>query len=123
MLIISSGAYLRAHADVAQHFLAATQRGYAFAAEHPADAAHDMVTADPAAFPDPQLVTDSQQLLVDGHYLTDSQGRVGYQQLSRWKAYGEFLYRNGLLADARGKPLTTEPDWSTYFSDSYLPVP
>ena len=122
VVLISSGRYLQSHPEVARHFLAATQRGYAFAASHPADAAHDMVTADPAAFPNPELVAASQQMLVKGHYLTDAQGRVGHQQLDRWKAYGEFLFRNGLLADARGNPLTVEPDWSTYFSDTYLPT-
>ncbi|MFD6108227.1 ABC transporter permease, partial [Nocardia salmonicida] len=34
-----------------------------------------------------------------------------------------FLYRGGLLTGSDGKPLTTEPDWSTYFTNEYLANP
>jgi len=121
VLIVSSAEYLEANPDVARRFLAATQEGYAFAAAEPEQAARDMVAADPGAFPNPQLVVDSQRLLVDGDYMLDAEGRVGYQQAQRWEEYGGFLLTNGLLTDAAGKPVTAEPDWSAYFTNDYLP--
>ena len=120
VLIASSQKYLTANPDVAKRFLAATQKGYQFAAEHPAEAAADVVAANPGTFPNPALVTESQQALVDGHYLTDSNGAVGRQSLDRWKAYAGFLFTNKLLTDGQGKPVTVEPDWSTYFTNDYL---
>jgi len=121
VLIASSQAYLSANPDVARRFVAATQQGYAFAAANPVAAAEDMVAANPGAFPDPSLVVASQQALVKGAYLTDAQGRVGYQSPERWSDYGNFLASNSLLTGADGSPLSTSPDWSTHFTNEYLP--
>ena len=123
ILLASSRHFLQTQSDLAKRFLAATQQGYAFAAQHPVAAAKDMISADAEAFPDPQLVIDSQQALVDGGYLTDANGKVGYQQRVRWKDYGGFLYKNALLTDANGEPLKTEPDWGSYYTNDYLPAP
>ncbi len=123
ILLASSRHYLQTQGDLARKFLSATQKGYTFAAQHPVDAAKDMISADAEAFPNPQLVIDSQQALADGGYLTDANGKVGYQQLARWKDYGGFLYKNALLNDANGDPLKTEPDWGSYFTNDYLPAP
>ena len=95
ILLASSRHFLQTQSDLAKRFLAATQQGYAFAAQHPVDAAKDMISADAQAFADPQLVIDSQQALVDGGYLTD----------------------------ANGEPLNTEPDWGSYYTNDYLPAP
>ncbi|MCX6461354.1 MAG: ABC transporter substrate-binding protein [Actinobacteria bacterium] len=95
ILLASSRHFLQTQSDLAKRFLAATQKGYAFAAQHPVDAAKDMISADAQAFADPQLVIDSHQALVDGGYLTD----------------------------ANGEPLKTEPDWGSYYTNDYLPAP
>ncbi|CAB4938176.1 MAG: ABC transporter permease [Actinobacteria bacterium] len=121
VLIVTSGAYLTGNADVARRFVAATQQGYAFAVADPAAGAQAMVDADPNSFPNPELVAASERMLVDGGYRTDANGIVGTQQLERWTKYGEFLYRNKLLADSTGAPLTTEPDWATYFTNELMP--
>lgn len=121
VLIISSESYLAQHSDVATRFLAATQRGYAIAATKPVEAARAMVAEAPAAFPDPQLVEQSQQALVDGGYLATSPAEVGRQDLARWQAYGHFLYSNQLLSGPDGSPLPTEPDWSAAFTNRFLP--
>ena len=121
VLIVTSGAYLTSNPDVARRFVAATQQGYAFAVADPAAGAQAMVDADPASFPNPELVVASERMLVDGGYRTDASGTVGTQQLERWKAYGEFLFRNKLLADATGAPLSVEPDWATYFTNELMP--
>jgi ABC-type nitrate/sulfonate/bicarbonate transport system substrate-binding protein len=120
VLIASSRAYLDANTDVASRFLRVTQRGYADAAADPEAAARDMVAEDPGAFPNQQLVVDSQRALADGGYLTDAQGRVGYQSQALWEAYGGFLWKNNLLIDASGAGLTSEPNWSAAFTNEYL---
>ena len=45
----------------------------------------------------------------------------GTQTLERWTAYSKFLYDQGLLVDAAGKPLPTPPDYGTLFTNDFLP--
>ena len=120
-LIATSQKYLKANGDEARKFLAAVQKGYAYAADHPKEAAQILIDANKSAFPNPELVYRSQQALADENYLRDDKGQVGYQSAEKWNAYGDFLYDNGLLSDGDGKKLTAKPDWSAYYSNDYLP--
>ncbi len=122
VLIASSRKYLVANPDLAKRFLAALTKGYAFAADNSAAAAQIVITTNPGVFSNPQLVIDSQALLVSGGYLKNAQGGVGTQDSNEWEKYGLFLYSNGLLADGSGTKLVTEPDWSTYYTNAYLPA-
>lgn len=119
--LVSSDRWLAANADVARRFLAATQEGYAYAAEHPREAAQILLDANRQALKDPQLVEQSQQLIADDGYFADDTAQIGVQDPEVWRAYGEFLFSNGLLADGDGKKLAAEPDWSSYFTNEYLP--
>jgi len=69
----------------------------------------------------PELVTESQKLLA-ASYLRDSKGQVGNQSPDKWKTYGEFMYNNGLLTDADGKKVASEPNWGDYYTNAYLPA-
>ncbi|MCW0212640.1 MAG: ABC transporter substrate-binding protein [Pseudonocardia sp.] len=119
VLLIGNSPWLRADPDQAKAFVQAAQRGYQFAADDPAAAAKDLEDANPGAFTEPELVSRSQDMLAKG-YLKDEQGRVGTQTLERWAGFSGFLVDNGAVVDADGKPLTTRPDFSTWFTDSYL---
>jgi ABC-type nitrate/sulfonate/bicarbonate transport system substrate-binding protein len=120
-LIATSQKYLKSHGEAARGFLAAVERGYAYAADHPKEAAQILIDANKAAFPNPELVFQSQQALADGGYLRNAKGQVGTQSAAFWTAYGDFLYGNGLLADANGKKLAAKPDWSAFYTNAYLP--
>lgn len=122
ILLASSSKYLTANRDVAKRFIAALTKGYAYAADNPADAAKIVIDTNPGVFTNPQLVTESQALLASGGYLKDANGNVGQQDPALWSKYGTFLYSNGLLADGDGKKLTVEPDWTTYYTNDYLPT-
>ena len=76
-------------------------------------------TAGEDAFPDPELVYASAQLMADDYYLA-SDGRWGSQTLSQWSGYPGWLYENGLLTDENGDPLSTEPDWSAHFDTEII---
>ena len=80
------------------------------------------MAANPGAFTLPELVTRSARLLAEQYYL-DGDGRFGTQTLERWTAYPRFLFEAGVLQDADGRPLTREPDWSTYFTNALLELP
>jgi hypothetical protein len=51
----------------------------------------------------------------------DEGGRVGVQTLDQWTGYSSFLYEQGLLADAEGKPLAAPPDYAALFTNDFLP--
>jgi ABC-type nitrate/sulfonate/bicarbonate transport system substrate-binding protein len=119
--IASSDAYLKANPDTAKAFLAATQKGYEYAQKNPQQAAKLLIAANPQALKDPELVQQSAQILADQGYYKDAAGKIGPVDPKVWQSYGGFLYNSKLLAGKGGKPLTTPPDWSTYYTNDYLP--
>jgi len=121
VLIVASNKWLKEDEQTARAFTEATTMGYEYAAKNPAKAAPLMVKANPGAFKNAKLVTESQELLASGGYLTTADGKVGVQSAEQWTKYGHFLYSNGLLTDSNGKPLKAEPDWSAFWTNKYLP--
>jgi len=122
VLIASSHAFLAAHPALAKRFLYATWQGYSYAAGHPRQAAALVLAANPLTLPNPALVYDSEEMLASGGYLRNAAGQVGVQSSAVWSAYGGFLFANHLLTNAAGKVVTTPPDWSTYYTNAYLPA-
>ena len=51
----------------------------------------------------------------------DANGKVGTQTLAEWTGYSKFLFDQGLLTDAAGKPVTTAPDYASLFTTEFLP--
>jgi ABC-type nitrate/sulfonate/bicarbonate transport system substrate-binding protein len=114
--------WLERDPDAARRFVAATARGFEFAAAQPADAAAKLVSENPGVFDaNKDLPRASQQFLADGGYLIDATGVFGRQTLERWTAYSAFLYEQGLLVDRAGKPLTAALDYSRLFTNDFLP--
>jgi ABC-type nitrate/sulfonate/bicarbonate transport system substrate-binding protein len=119
-LIASSDRYLKAHGALARRFLAATTRGYQYAASHPRAAAQILIGMNRQVLTQPKLVYESADLMARSYY-RDSSQRVGTQTLAGWKGYAGFLYRVGALTDADGHKLTHAPDYGAYFTTKYLP--
>lgn len=120
--IIASNAWLTANPDVAKRFLAATQQGYQYAADHPDEAAQILLDANPETLKNPEVVKKSAELLAkDGYYASEA-GALGTIDGARVSAFYDFLYDNKLLTDADGKALTTKPDWSQAWTNDYLPA-
>ena len=119
IVVDGSQKWLKDHPDQARKFVAALQKGYQLAADDPTKAAQDLIDANQGAFTDEALVRESQQMLAD-RYMKAADGKVGRQTLEQWTGYSRLLYQRGLLVDGSGKKLTTEPDWSTYFTNDYL---
>ena len=68
-----------------------------------------------------ELPKASQKFLDEGGYLVDANGVFGTQTLERWTDYSKFLYDQGLLVDAAGKPLPTALDFGRLFTNDFLP--
>lgn len=119
VLVSGSPGWLAEHPDEARAFVSALVRGYEFAVQNPDEAAQILIEANPGFFTDTDLVVESQRMLSDG-YLTDDAGQVGTQTEETWQRYGRLLVDNGLLDGPDGRPLTTEPDWTEYFTDDLV---
>jgi ABC-type nitrate/sulfonate/bicarbonate transport system substrate-binding protein len=119
VLLIGNGTWLQDHPAQAKAFVQAAQRGYQLAADDPAQGAELVQKANPGAFPEPELVTRSQQMLAE-RYLRDESGKVGPQTLDKWAGFSGFLVDTGTVAGPDGKPLTARPDFATWFTDDYL---
>ncbi|MGD9531080.1 MAG: ABC transporter substrate-binding protein, partial [Pseudonocardia sp.] len=63
VLLIANSTWLREHPEQARAFVGAAQRGYQLGADDPARGAQLLMAANPDAFPDPELVTRSQDML------------------------------------------------------------
>lgn len=118
VVVVGNPAWLKSHDALAHKFVAALQKGYAFAAAHPEEAAQILIKENPSAFQDKQFVIESQKML-SPDYL-DANGKVGTQTLKQWSGLSGFLYSKGILAGPDGKPLKAEPNWSNYFTNEYL---
>jgi ABC-type nitrate/sulfonate/bicarbonate transport system substrate-binding protein len=119
-LIASSTRFLRAKPALARRFLAATARGYQYAADHPRAAASILIAANKQALSQPRLVYESADLMARNYY-RNAAGKVGTQTLAVWRGYVRFLFASGVLTDGDGKVLTTPPDYASYFTNAYLP--
>jgi ABC-type nitrate/sulfonate/bicarbonate transport system substrate-binding protein len=114
--------WLEKEPDAARRFVAATVDGFDFAARKPNDAAAILVAENPGVFDaNKQLPQDSQRYLTDNGFLLDPNGKFGTQTLERWKGYSGFLYDQGLLVDAAGKPLAAPLDYGSLFTNDFLP--
>jgi ABC-type nitrate/sulfonate/bicarbonate transport system substrate-binding protein len=114
--------WLERDPDAARRFVAATVRGFQLAAQHPSEAATSLVSENPGVFDaNPALPRASQEFLRTGGFLLDADGRFGTQTLERWTGYSKFLFDQGLLTDASGKPLKTPPDYARLFTNDFLP--
>ena len=114
--------WLEREPDAAKRFVGATARGFELAATEPATGAEILIAENPGVFEaNPALPAASQAFLAEGDYLRDGSGRFGTQTLERWTAYSTFLFEQGLLADAAGKPLTEPLDYGRLFTNDFLP--
>ncbi|MFF4394588.1 ABC transporter substrate-binding protein [Streptomyces sp. NPDC001480] len=119
-LIASSDRFLKRNPAVAKRFLAAVDKGYRYAADHPDQAAGLLVGANRSVLTDTRLVKESERLLAKEYY-KGADGSIGTQSAARWKAFADFEYGAGLLVDGDGKKLTKAPDTSAFFTNAYLP--
>jgi len=119
--IISSNAWLEANPDVAERFLRATAQGYRYAADDPADAARMLLEANPQTLKNPEIVQRSAEMLARDGYYTNAAGEFGLIDTAVVTTFYDFLFDQGLLVDASGKPLAERPDWTTYYTNDFVP--
>jgi ABC-type nitrate/sulfonate/bicarbonate transport system substrate-binding protein len=114
--------WLTREPDAARRFVAATVRGFEFAARDPDSAAAMLVDENPGVFDaNPGLPKASAEFIAEKGLYVDAAGVVGIQTLEKWQGYSGFLYDQGLLVDADAKPLKVPPDYAALFTNDFMP--
>ncbi len=104
--------------ELVTQFMRATQAGYEWAADHPAEAAEILIAA--GDFPNTELVHGSMQMIADGEFLRDGDTPVGYIDTERFTAMARFLFDSGVLKDADGSVLEWPGDISAWYDQSWM---
>lgn len=116
----ANGTWLAQNPDTARAFVQAAQRGYAFAANNPQEAAKILIAETSGMLTNPDLVHASMTALVDGGYLQDPGEPVGLIDDAMFANFNRFLFKAGILRGPDGKPLGVMPDLSNWFTNEYL---
>ncbi len=116
----ANGTWLAQNPDTARAFVQAAQRGYAFAANNPQEAAKILIAETSGMLTNPDLVHASMTALVDGGYLQDPGEPVGLIDDAMFANFNRFLFKAGILRGPDGKPLGVMPDLSDWFTNEYL---
>ena len=111
-VILANNAFLAESPETAKAFLEASAKGYAYAAEHPQEAADLLIEGDTTGSLDDarDLVYASQEWL-SKEYISDAD-EWGVFDADRWNAFYGWLYVNGL---------TSHDLTGTGFTNEYLP--
>lgn len=116
--IAASGKTLADKPQVVTAFMRATQAGYEWAADHPAEAADLLIKA--GDFPNRDLVHGSMKAIADGGYLRDGDAPVGRIDPDRFAAMARFLFDSGVLKDAGGVARVWPGDVSGWFDQRWM---
>ncbi|MCU0899237.1 MAG: ABC transporter substrate-binding protein [Cypionkella sp.] len=104
--------------DLVRAFMRATQAGYEWAADNPAQAADLLLAA--GEFPNPALVHGSMQAIVDGGYLRSGDTPVGQIDPVRFATMARFLFDSGVLTDESGAPLVWPGDVTGWYDQGWM---
>lgn len=108
-ILIASREMVETQPDVVRAFVHATARGFAYAIEHPDEAAAMLSEAVPEL--DPELVLASAEWLAP-QYRADAP-RWGEQSADIWQGFSDFLVEHGILAEGI--------DADAAFTNEFLP--
>lgn len=120
--IITSEKYIAENEETVAAFVAALSKAQQFTIDNPVQAAQLLIQANPDTLgTSEELVTRSVQVFVDEQYQPGPGQKLGTSQPENWDGFGQFLLEHGLLLDPNGQVLSEAPDWSTYYTNKYLP--
>ena len=115
-----NGTWLSANPDTARAFVQAAQKGYAFAANNPQEAAEILIGETAGMLSNPDLVRASMDALVSGGYLQDPGEAVGVIDDTMFANITDFLFNADILRGPDGAPLAEMPAIETWYTNDFL---
>ena len=115
-----NGTWLTENPETAKAFIQAAQRGYAFAATNPDEAAEILIEETAGMLTNPDLVRASMQALVGGGYLQDQGEPAGLIDDKMIADITQFLFESGIMRTEDGRPLEAMPDVSDWYTNEFL---
>ncbi|MGH7245929.1 MAG: ABC transporter substrate-binding protein, partial [Candidatus Levyibacteriota bacterium] len=116
--LITSPEELQEKKELLTKFMQATEKGYMYAIENPAEAAKILLTNAPkGTFPDAGLVEESQKFLSAKYKDVDKPW--GIQSDAFWQNYPHFMLQSKSILDAKGRPVTTL-DFHGLYTNEFL---
>lgn len=108
-VILANNDFLAEKPETARAFLAATQKGYAYAIEHPREAADLLIEGDTTgSLEDARELVYASQEWISGQYVADAE-RWGVFDPDRWNAFYGWLVDHSLTDhDLRGAGFTND---------------
>lgn len=96
-VIIGNNEFLKSNPEAAKAFIAATAKGYEYAAENPEEAADILIKSDEtgALIGSEELVRESQKWISE-QYIADAE-KWGYIDSQRWNNFYNWLWENKLI--------------------------
>lgn len=119
VVLVADRANVAEKQDAFARFLAATRRGYEFAAAEPEEAASifvDYVGAE--NFPEPDMVRLSTIMLADFFLAADD--TWGFQDAAEWNAYASWLIGQGVVVDQKGEAISGEAPGGVLFTNDVM---
>jgi ABC-type nitrate/sulfonate/bicarbonate transport system substrate-binding protein len=115
-----NGTWLAANPETATAFVQAAQRGYAFAASAPQEAAEILIAQTAGMLSNPDLVRASMAALAAGNYLQEPGEPAGLIDDTKIANITTFLFDAGIMLGEDGRPLETMPDVTGWYTNDYL---
>jgi len=109
---------LRQHPELVDGFMSATQRGYAWAAANPNEAAEILIES--GEFQNPDLVRGSMIALVEGAYIKSDGTPIGAIDTTRFADMVRFLFDSGVLKGPGGAALIWPGDVSDWYDQGWM---
>lgn len=102
-ILVANNDFLKAQPDTVKAFLAATAKGYEYAAQNPAEAAQILIDGDTTgSLQSAEELVKASQEWIAGEYISDAP-YWGYIDENRWDAFYGWLFENSLIEkDLRG---------------------
>lgn len=102
-ILVANNDFLKEQPDIAKAFLAATAKGYEYAAQNPAEAAQILIDGDTTgSLQSAEELVKASQEWIAGEYISDAP-YWGYIDENRWDAFYGWLFENKLIEkDLRG---------------------
>jgi|GEM_PF-6278116 len=117
-IFLGNDAWMASHAKQATEFVQAIKKAYVYIEKHPVQGARIEAQLNPNAVYLPAAIKSSKVMAKT--FLRAPTGQVGVMNSKTWNGFTTFLFKNKVLQNSSGQPLTTPLKLSNFWTDKYV---